>query len=220
MADPLIRMTGVQFAYPPGRQVLAGADLALLPGERLGLTGPNGCGKSTLLHLLVGLLRPDDGEVWAFGRCRRTEADFHEVRRRAGLVFQDADDQLFCPTVIEDVAFGPLNLGKSPDQARAVAAETLGLLGMADFAERVTYRLSGGEKRLISLAAVLAMKPDVLLLDEPTAALDEQSRRHLAAVLTDLPQAMILVSYERDFLLGQTTRMVRMDAGRLGPNGD
>ena len=117
----------------------------------MALLGPNGCGKTTLLHLIVGLLRPNAGQIEAFGRRRVAEADFHEVRRRVGLLFQDADDQLFCPTVAEDVAFGPLNLGKSRDEVRRIVAATLDSLGLAGYEHRVTYQLSGGEKRLVAL---------------------------------------------------------------------
>jgi cobalt/nickel transport system ATP-binding protein len=215
MADPLIELEGVRFAYAADRPVLTGADLRLLPGERVGMVGAIGCGKTTLLRLVVGLVKPDAGVVRAFGRDRRREADFHEVRRRAGLVFQHADDQLFCPTVIEDVAFGPLNLGLSPDEARATAAATLETLGLAGFADRITHKLSGGEKRLVSLATVLAMRPDVLLLDEPTGGLDEPSKLRLASILRELPQAMIVVGHEHDFVRDLSTRMVRMAAGQL-----
>ena len=215
MTAPLIHLEDVHFTYSSDRPVLDGIDLALDDGERIGLVGPIGCGKTTLLHLIVGILRPTAGTVHAFGRARQTEKDFHEVRRRAGLVFQYADDQLFCPTVIEDVAFGPLNLGESPQEARAIAAETLKLLDMAGFEERVTYKLSGGEKRLVSLATVLAMQPDVLLLDEPTNALDAESKKRITSVLRELPQAMIIVSHEHGFVMDLMTRCVHLDNGRL-----
>jgi len=219
MTEPLIQFEGVHFAYSPDRSVLDGVDLALRPGERIGLTGPNGCGKTSLLHLVVGLLKPTAGAIRAFGKIRRDEASFHEVRRRAGLVFQDPDDQLFCPTVIEDIAFGPLNLGKAPEEARTIAGETLELLGMSGFQERITYKLSGGEKRLVSLATVLAMHPDVLLLDEATDGLDKESKTHIEAVLSELPQAMIIVSHEHSFVRNLTTRIVRMNGGRLVNEG-
>ncbi len=215
MTEPLIHLEGVQFSYASERPVLDGIDLALHDSERIGLVGPVGCGKTTLLHLIVGLARPTEGTVCAFGRVRRQEKDFHEVRRKVGLVFQYADDQLFCPTVIEDVAFGPLNLGKSPQKARTIAVETLMLLGMNDFEERVTYKLSGGEKRLVSLATVLAMQPDVLLLDEPTNALDAESKQRIASVLRKLPQAMIIVSHEHSFVRDLTTRCVHLSNGKL-----
>ncbi len=215
MTAPLIRLTGVRFAYAGRPPVLDGADLALLPGERLAVTGPNGAGKTTLLHLIVGLLKPQAGEISAFGAPRRSEADFREVRARAGLVFQDPDDQLFCPTVAEDVAFGPLNLGRSAAEARTIAGETLASLGLAGFEARITHKLSGGEKRLVTLATVLAMQPDVLLLDEPTNALDEQAMERLMAILGDLPQAMVIVSHDRAFRERLATRAVHLSSGRI-----
>jgi cobalt/nickel transport system ATP-binding protein len=190
-------------------------DLSLGPGERVALIGPNGAGKSTLLHLLVGLQVPSAGEVQAFGRARRVEADFHEVRARAGLLFQDSDDQLFCPTVLEDVAFGPLNLGRTTEEARTDALRTLAALGLSGFEERVTHRLSAGEKRLVALATVLAMNPRVLLLDEPTNGLDEATETRLTELLAGMPQAMLIVSHDRRFLERLATRAVVLAEGRL-----
>ncbi|WP_425505146.1 energy-coupling factor ABC transporter ATP-binding protein [Thermochromatium tepidum] len=211
---PLIELQRVGFDYHD-RRVLHELDFRLEPGERVALIGANGAGKTTLLHLLVGLKRPSSGRILAFGRERTHERDFHEVRTRVGLLFQDSDDQLFCPTVLEDVAFGPLNLGRSPEQARTDALETLDHLGLADFAERITYRLSAGEKRLVALATVLAMHPEVLLLDEPTTGLDEATAERLIAHLEGLKQAMILVSHDWAFLARLATRAVRLVAGRL-----
>ena len=208
MKEPLIRLQNVSFAYPSGRRVLSGVDLELGAGDRVGLVGPNGGGKTTLLHLIVGLISCTEGEVWAFGKARQAEPDFAEVRQRAGLLFQDPDDQLFCPTVAEDVAFGPLNLGKSANEARTIVAETLDLLGLAGYEQRITYKLSGGEKRLVSLATVLAMAPDVLLLDEPEAGLDEETEARIVNILAELPLAMIIVSHNRSFLRKTTTRAV------------
>ena len=210
MSGPVIHLRDIHFAYETGRPVLDGVTLALEPGQRLGLTGPNGSGKSSLLQLIVGLLRPQSGEVEVMGKPCETEADFTEVRRTAGLLFQDSDDQLFCPTVLEDVAFGPLNLGKSPDEAVATASETLSRLGLAGFEERVTYRLSGGEKRLVALAGVLAMEPRVLLLDEPSAGLDDDAEERLAAILAGLEQEMLVVSHNRAFLERVTGGIVTM----------
>lgn len=215
MSDPLIKLEAVKFSYDSDRAVLSGVDLALYEGERLALIGPVGCGKTTVLHLIVGLVKPSSGIITAFGRVRREEADFHEVRRRAGLVFQDADDQLFCPTVLEDVAFGPLNLGRTREEAMATSSETLKLLGLDGFEDRVTYDLSGGEKRLVAIATVLAMQPDVLLLDEPTSGLDEESKNLVSNVLAGLPQAMIIVSHEHEFVRNLTTRTAFLAGGRI-----
>jgi len=218
MNDPLVQLNDVSFSYDGGsRPVLNGVSLELRPGERLGLVGHNGSGKTTLLHLIVGLVRPTAGEVRAFGKVRRREADFAEVRARAGLLFQDPEDQLFCPTVAEDVAFGPLNLGRTPGEARGIVSDTLASLGLEGYEGRITHKLSGGEQRLVSLATVLAMKPEALLLDEPAAGLDEATRDRIIGVLADLPQAMIIVSHDRDFLAELTTANYRLRGGKLEP---
>lgn len=216
----LIEFQTVDFDYGPDRPVLRACSFVLAAGQRLALLGPNGSGKSTLLRLIVGLIHPRAGRIEAFGHARVAERDFHEVRRRAGLLFQDSDDQLFCPTVSEDVAFGPLNLGKSRDEVRRITAQTLQSVGLQGYEHRITYRLSGGEKRLVALATVLAMEPDVLLLDEPTAGLDEASSQRIVQLLQRLPQAMILVSHDRDFLSQIATRSLRLSEGRLMSVGD
>lgn len=200
----LFELAGIAFAYPERPPLFRDLDFSLNAGERLGIVGANGAGKSTLLLLLVGLLKPQAGRVIAFGRVRQRETDFIEVRQRAGLVFQDPDDQLFCPTVLEDVAFGPLNLGLSKRQALQRVEQTLGQLELDHLRNRLTHGLSGGEKRLISLAAVLAMAPDVLLLDEPSNGLDAALRNRLLTVLSQLPQALVLVSHDHD-LMGRLT---------------
>ncbi|MBF0326342.1 MAG: ABC transporter ATP-binding protein [Alphaproteobacteria bacterium] len=211
----LFRLDDIHFSYPSGAPVLNGAHFALAAGERVALSGANGSGKTTLFHLMVGLLRPQAGTIEAFGAHRTSERDFKEVRAKAGLLFQDSDDQLFCPTVIEDVAFGPLNLGASRAEARAVAVRTLAELGLADFGDRITHKLSGGQKRLVALATVLAMQPQVLLLDEPTNGLDHDTRARLTAILQGLPQAMVIVSHDGDFIARLATRTVALEGGRL-----
>ena len=213
----LIELSEIHFAYPGCPSVLKGASLCLDAKERVCVVGHNGAGKSTLLHIVVGLLRPSRGRVVAFGRERRVEADFLEVRRLAGLVFQDPDDQLFCPTVAEDVAFGPLNLGKSKDEAMEIVDRVLSALDLAGFKDRITHKLSGGEKRLVTLAAVLAMEPKVLLLDEPTNALDENNEARLIEILLSLPQAMIVVSHDAQFRARIGSRAVRLVDGEVVP---
>jgi len=213
--NDLFQLTNIHFAFEPERAVLTGAEFRLGAGERVALTGPNGAGKTTLFHIMVGLLIPQRGSVVAFGHPRREEKDFRAVRARAGLLFQDSDDQLFCPTVREDVAFGPLNLGKSRGEAEAIARRTLEGLGLRGYFERITHRLSGGEKRQVALASILAMEPEVLLLDEPTNALDRDAEVRLLQILTGLPQAMVIISHREDFLARIATRKVRLEGGRL-----
>ncbi len=217
MADWLVRLDNVSFSYAPDRPVLEGCGLHLAPGERVGLIGPTGSGKTTLMALIVGLVRPGSGQVEVLGKVRTREADFQQIRGPVGLLFQDADDQLFCPTVAEDVAFGPLNLGVSRTEVHRVVAEVLESLGLAGYEERITYKLSGGEKRLVALATVLAMRPEVLLLDEPTSGLDEPSAERVTSILAGLPQAMLIVSHDRTFLRCLVSRCLTLNGGRLLP---
>lgn len=201
MTEPLIAVQNLTFSYPGASSpVFQDFAFQLLPGRHIGLIGPNGCGKTTLLHLIMGLLRPQAGKIVILGEEVSKEKDFVAVRQKVGLLFQNADDQLFCPTVLEDVAFGPLNQGKSPDEAVHIARETMARLGLEGFEERVTYKLSGGEKKLVSLATVLAMQPHLLLLDEPTAGLDEPTKHRLIHILRDLDIGYMIVSHEPDFL--------------------
>lgn len=211
----LIELTDISYGYRAGQNLLDQVNLSLGSNERLFVTGPNGAGKSTLLRILVGLIKPFGGEISAFGQRRLSEADFHDLRCRVGFIVQDPDDQLFCPTVIEDIAFGPLNLGASRDEALAIVDEVLDQLHLKHLRERITHELSGGEKRLVSVAAVLAMKPDVLLLDEPTNALDEENLSRLEEILLELPQAMILVSHDPHFRRKLATRTLELRAGKI-----
>ncbi|WP_425080295.1 energy-coupling factor ABC transporter ATP-binding protein [Ruegeria denitrificans] len=213
----LIALEDICFSYPGQAPVLDGASLSLNAGQRLSLTGPNGAGKSTLLRITLGLQRPSSGTVTVFGQKRVEEADFHEVRRRVGLVFQDADDQLFCPTVAEDIAFGPLNLGKTRDEALAIVDKVLGDLDLIHLKNRITHKLSGGEKRLVTLATVLAMDPEVLLLDEPTNALDTKNEARLLEILRALPQAILLVSHSPAFRLELAPDELDLRDGKLVP---
>ena len=215
VSQRLIETKGLFYRYPRRGVVLDQVDFTLYPKERIALTGANGAGKTTFLHLLVGLKKAKGGEIIAFGQSRIAEKEFVEVRAKAGFLFQDPDDQLFCPTVLEDVAFGPLNLGKSRDEALTIARNTLACLGMSGFEESITHQLSGGEKRMITLACVLAMEPEVLLLDEPTNALDKTARQRLIDTLKSLPQAMIIISHDHDFLAQLATRTLVLNEGKL-----
>ncbi len=213
----MISLEQVSFRYPGGTEVLRGLDFQVRQGDRVGIVGPNGSGKTTLLHLIVGLLHPTSGRVVLFGQERKTEAEFRDARRRMGFVFQDADDQLFCPTVAEDVAFGPLNLGKPADEVRDIVRRTLGMLGIEHLERRVTYQLSGGEKRIVALATVLAMDPDVLILDEPTTGLDEATTDRVVEILDRHVPSYLVVSHDRGFLERTVSRVARLEGGRLVP---
>ncbi|MFH1092244.1 MAG: ABC transporter ATP-binding protein [Pseudomonadota bacterium] len=214
-SGPLIKLAGVSFAYDHGPLVLDSVDFSFYPGDRAGLTGANGSGKTTLSQVIMGLLSPSGGRLEIFGAERKTEKDFREVRAGIGFVFQDADDQLFCPTVAEDVAFGPLNLGATHAEARSRVSETLEILGLAGFEDRVTYKLSGGEKKLVALATVLVMRPQMLLLDEPTAGLDEATNHRIAGVLLESKLPYLIISHDREFLSRTTSKTFLIEKGRV-----
>ncbi|MBD5626781.1 MAG: ABC transporter ATP-binding protein [Desulfovibrio sp.] len=215
---PLLDIRGLCFAYAgdgAGRPALHDVSLTLEPGQRLGLYGPNGSGKTTLFRCITGLEMPQQGEIFLNGAPVRTEKEFRILRRAVGYVLQNADDQLFFPTVLEDVAFGPLNLGLAPEEARARAEETLASLGLGAYGERLAHRLSGGEKTLVALATVLAMRPEALLLDEPTTGLDADARERIIEVLNGLTTARIVISHDWDFLERVAGEIWGMDKGRL-----
>lgn len=211
----LFKLDNIHHTWPRRGAILNGAGFQLNTGDRLAITGHNGAGKSTLLKVMLGLIIPDQGTVEAFGGLRTCEADFHDVRRRAGLVFQDPDDQLFCPTVADDIAFGPLNLGKSRDEALVIVDRLLSDLDLMYLRDAITHRLSGGEKRLVTLACVLAMDPEVLILDEPTNALDEENEARLTEILQTLPQSIVLVSHDKCFRSKIANRSLRLKEGQL-----
>ncbi|MDY0056994.1 MAG: ABC transporter ATP-binding protein [Methyloversatilis sp.] len=211
----LIRARDLSFRHVPERPLLEGVSFDLHAGERVGLAGANGSGKSSLLQLLIGLLPPDGGALELCGQPCRDEADFRPLRGRVGLMFQDADDQLFCPTVQEDIAFGPLNQGLAHAAVRRIVGDMLARLHIVHLAERPVHQLSGGEKRLVALAGVLAMGPEVLLLDEPTTGLDAAAQEKVTEVLLTLPQAMLVVSHDRDFLAQLSTRVIALADGRV-----
>jgi len=215
MTEPLIQLENITFAFPGNKAVLDGLNMAFHPGDRAGLIAPNGSGKTTLFHLIMGLIKPSAGTIRIFGRTVREEKDFIAVRRRIGLLFQDSDDQLFSPTVLEDVAFGPLNLGKSKKEAVAIAETTLASLNLDDFRDRITFKLSGGEKRLVALATIMAMQPEVLLLDEPTTGLDSDTQQQIVDILTGLDISYILISHNMDFLARLTTTIYTMTDGKI-----
>jgi len=213
---PLLELHQVRYAYRQSPQpVFEGVDFTLLAGHRVGLFGPNGCGKTTLLSVIMGLLPASGGQIRFEGRAMTTEADFAALRLGIGFLLQNADDQILFPTVLDDVAFGPLNLGLAPDQAAIRAREALAFVGLDNFEDRLTHKLSGGEKKLVTLAGVLAMRPKALLLDEPTASLDPATRDRLAHILGHLDAAVLTVSHDWDFLNLVSTDFYTIDGGRL-----
>lgn len=211
----LLEIRDLAFAYCGRAPVLDGVSLTLAPSEKLGLAGENGSGKTTLLRLVSGLEKPARGTISYRGAALRCEADFRASRPKLGYVLQDAREQLFFPEVIDDVAFGPLNLGKSQEEARRDATEALEMLGIGHLRDQLGVRLSGGERKLVAIASVLSMKPEALLLDEPTNALDARARARIVEILAGLPVAAIVVSHDAELLRATCTRFVRLASGRL-----
>jgi cobalt/nickel transport system ATP-binding protein len=213
--EELIKLKNIEFAYQNQNKVLKGLNLTITSESRLGLIGPNGSGKTTVLSLIMGLIKPQGGTIEILGKICRTEADFKPVRPKLGFVFQDANDQLFCPTVADDVAFGPLNLGASRAEAAAIVSEVLESLGLKGFEKRVTYDLSGGEKKLVALGTALALKPKLLILDEPTNFLDYKAVERLEAIIKASNLPVLIVSHDHMFLPRVTDRCLLLIDGRL-----
>jgi cobalt transport protein ATP-binding subunit len=222
MTEPALRLEQVTYRYPDGRLALEDVSADIPAGACTALIGPNGSGKSTLLTLLNGIRRPQSGAVFVQGQPVSPKT-LPEVRHAVGLVFQDPDVQLFCPTVEEDLAFGLLNLGLAPDEVRRRTAEALAFVGLEDFGRRSPFHLSGGEKKLVSLATVLAMRPPVLALDEPTANLDAWHRRRVIEVLRRLDGTQVVATHDLDLALELASRAVLLFEHRVvaeGPAGE
>ncbi len=213
-----VEVKGLRFNYPDGQQALSGVDLEVEPGERLAVLGPNGAGKSTLMLHLNGIHTPASGHIWV-GGIEVGPSTLREIRRRVGLVFQDTNDQLFMPTVAEDVAFGPANLGLRGDELEERVKEALERVSAADAAHRAPHHLSGGEKRRVSIATVLAMRPDVLVLDEPAVGLDPSGRRDLITTLAGLDVTQLIVTHDLPLALELCERAVILHGGRVVANG-
>ena len=220
-----LEVEGLAFAYPDGHQALFGIDLNVARGERVALLGPNGAGKTTLVLHLNGILSGGAGTVRIAGlQVRPDDRDtLREIRRRVGIVFQDPDDQLFMPTVRDDVAFGPANLGLRGPELEARVASALAAVDMAGVADRPPHHLSFGQRRRVAVATVLAMEPEILVLDEPTSNLDPASRRELAEVLDSLPVTLLVVTHDLPYALELCERSIVLSAGSIvadGPTAD
>lgn len=215
----MIEVEQVSFVYPDGKPALTDVTFSVGRGEKVGIVGPNGAGKSTLLLLLNGVLRATRGRITIDG-VPLTDRTLGQVRAKVGLVFQNPDDQLFSMTVEEDVAFGPLHMGLSPNETRRRVAEALARVGMSGAGARLSYHLSGGEKKRVALATVLSMQPEILVLDEPSAGLDPRGRRELIALLESFPDQTLLVS-THDMRLARRlcSRLIILDAGRVAAAG-
>lgn len=217
-----IRATDLSYRYPGGEPALRRVSFTVDGGRRLAVLGPNGAGKSTLLLHMNGLLLPDRGSV-TIGDLPVLEDTLRQVRRRVGLVFQDPDDQLFLPTLLEDVAFGPLNDGADPADAETAARELLESLGLQHAAERAAHHLSGGERRLAAMATVLATHPDVLVLDEPTGGLDARARHHVFERLRRRPETLLIATHDLDLARALCDAALILERGQIaaqGPTGE
>ena len=213
-----IRVQGLHHVYPDGHVALDGVDLAVAEGERVAVLGPNGAGKTTLMLHLNGVLTATAGSVQISG-IGLNRKSLHEIRRRVGLVFQDPDDQLFMPTVAQDVAFGPANFGLRGEELAARVASALEVVSLTEDAERSPTHLSAGQRRRAALATVLACRPDILVLDEPSANLDPVARRELAETLSGLDATMLIVTHDMPYAAQLCDRAVVMDGGVVVADG-
>jgi len=218
MSAAAIELSGLSYAYPDGTPALRGVNLHIAHGEAVAVVGANGAGKSTLLLHLNGLLMPSGGEV-RIGGLAVTRATLAQVRRSVGFVFQDADDQLFMPTVQDDVAFGPSNLGLPALDVEAWVRAALEAVGATHLAKRAPYRLSGGEKRAVAIAGVLAMEPSILVLDEPSSGLDSAARRRLIDLLQSIRQTRVIATHDLDLVLEVCGRVLVMHDGQVLADG-
>lgn len=214
MSVPTIAVEGLDFRYPDGTPALSEINLHIHPGERVALLGPNGAGKTTLILHMNGIHMPQRGAIAVSGLQLSTE-NVMEIRRRVGVVFQDPDDQLFMPTVRDDVEFGPRNLGLTGRDLDTCVDAALAAMDVADLAGRPPNHLSFGQKRRVAIAGVLAMQPSILVLDEPTSNLDPASRRELAEALKELPTTQLIVTHDLPFAYEMCGRAIVMDEGRV-----
>ena len=215
MTTPSLEIKNLAFAYPDGNQALFGVNLTVDQGERVSLLGPNGAGKTTLVMHMNGIHPAAHGEVRVAGQLvdASDKANLRTIRSKVGIVFQDPDDQLFMPTVGEDVAFGPYNIGLRGEELEKVVLEALDLVGMTEFKDRPPHHLSFGQRRRVAVATVLAMKPEILVLDEPSSNLDPASRRELADILRSLAITIVMVTHDLPYALELCERSVILSGG-------
>lgn len=215
--EPCIQVCDLSYAYHDGHLALRSLSLTVQQGEKVALVGPNGAGKSTLLLHLNGILR-GEGVVRVMGQ-EVTEPHLSRIRAQVGLVFQNPDDQLFSPTVFDDVAFGPLYAGLPEDEVRRRVGWALAQVGMGGYAERISHHLSLGEKKRAAIASVLSMEPEILVLDEPTSGLDPRTRRRLIEILRELPQTLLCATHDLQMVAEAFSRTVVLDEGQVVADG-
>ena len=214
----MIEFQNVSFSYDRERKVLSDVSFLIREGESVGLIGANGAGKSTMMKLLLGLLEPTEGNVLVKGTVvsKKTLA---EVRKTLGFVLQDSDDQMFMPTVFDDMMFAPLNYGVPRSEAEARVDEVLERLGITELKDRYNHRISGGEKRMAAIATILVMQPEAILMDEPTSALDPFNRRMIINTVRDLKQTKLIASHDLDMIMDTCSRVILLSGGRIAADG-
>jgi cobalt/nickel transport system ATP-binding protein len=219
---PSLLIENLAFAYPDGNQALFGVNLSVQRGERVALLGPNGAGKTTLVMHMNGIHPTSHGSVHVAGQLvdSKDKESLKVIRSKVGIVFQDPDDQLFMPTVGEDIAFGPYNMGKRGTELDVIVDEALQLVGMSEYKERPPHHLSFGQRRRVAVATVLAMKPEILVLDEPSSNLDPASRRELADILRSLDITMVMVTHDLPYALELCERSVILSGGVIVADGN
>jgi len=211
----ILELNNISFGYNQHSVLFDNLCLSLHIDDYIGIHAPNGSGKTTLFRIMTGLEIPQKGTILFYG-CPVTQgAILHQLRRTIGFVLQNSDEQLFSSTVLEDIAFGPLNLGLTRREARDRALETLENIGMPEFADRPIHQLSGGEKKMISIASVLSMRPELLLLDEPTTFLDDASRSKIITLLQNTPTGRVIISHDKDFLKQTASSFVTIQNGGI-----
>jgi len=218
MNESAVKISDLSYSYPDGNQALSEINLTICRGDKVALVGPNGAGKSTLLVHLNGILQKQHGSI-QIGDLMLDEKTIRRVRARVGLVFQSPDDQLFSPSVFDDVAFGPIYQGLPPEQVKMRVQDALHMVRMEQYEKRVSHHLSVGEKKRIAIATVLSMQPEVLVLDEPSAGLDPRARRVLIELLRELPQTMIVATHDLAMVRELLPRTIIMDHGRVIADG-
>lgn len=218
MSHHIVEVKNLRHIYPDGTAALRDVSFLITHGESVGIIGANGAGKSTLLQHLNGSLEPSGGSIH-IGHTPLSKGTLPDIRRTVGMVFQDPDDQLFMPTVFDDVAFGPLNLGYTPADVEERVTEVLELVGAGHLRDKPPYHLSGGEKKRVAIATVLSMSPDILVMDEPTSGLDPFSRRQLMALMRDFHHTRIVTSHDLDMVLELCERVIVLDRGLVAADG-
>ena len=222
MNMPSLEIKELAFAYPDGNQALYGVNLSIQKGERVALLGPNGAGKTTLVMHMNGIHPTSHGSIHVAGQLvdSKNKKSIKQIRSKVGIVFQDPDDQLFMPTVGEDVAFGPYNMGLRDAELSKVVDEALELVGMSEFKDRPPHHLSFGQRRRVAVATVLAMKPEILILDEPSSNLDPASRRELADILRSLDITIVMVTHDLPYAFELCERSVILSGGIIVADND